>query len=154
MEVVVRKSESGLSDTITVVVYGYLPGDYNLNGRIDQEDVAAMEAYLKNPGEDPFFFLLDCNEDGVVDAEDEVTLGEMMPFIFLWGDVDGDETITSTDARLVLQYYAGKITEEDLNIDLADVDGDGDITSTDARLILQYYAGKIEGFPIETLAEG
>ena len=145
------ESESGLSDTITVVVYGYLPGDYNLNGRIDQEDVAAMEAYLKNPGEDPFFFLLDCNEDGVVDAEDEVTLGEMMPFQFLWGDVDGDETITSTDARLVLQYYAGKITEEDLNIDLADVDGDGDITSTDARLILQYYAGKIDSFPVDAL---
>ncbi|MBO5797688.1 MAG: hypothetical protein J6R77_05010 [Clostridia bacterium] len=25
-------------------------------------------------------------------------------------DVDGDGNITSTDARLILQYYAGKIT--------------------------------------------
>ena len=25
-------------------------------------------------------------------------------------DVDGDGSITSTDARLILQYYAGKIT--------------------------------------------
>ena len=64
------------------------------------------------------------------------------------GDVDGDGTITSTDARLTLQYYAGKIGEEDLAVDAADVDGDGEITSTDARLILQKYAGKIEDFPI------
>lgn len=65
------------------------------------------------------------------------------------GDVDGDGTITSTDARLTLQYYAGKIGETDLNTAVADVDGDGAITSTDARLILQYYAGKIGTFPAQ-----
>ena len=65
------------------------------------------------------------------------------------GDVDGDGSITSTDARLVLQYYAKKITEADLDLSAADVDGDKAITSTDARLILQKYAGKIEKFPVE-----
>ena len=63
------------------------------------------------------------------------------------GDVDGDGQITSTDARLVLQYYAGKISSMALNLVVADVDGDGTITSTDARLVLQYYAGKIQSFP-------
>ena len=63
------------------------------------------------------------------------------------GDVDGDESITSTDARMTLQFYAGKIGEDKLNTALADVDGDGSITSTDARLILQKYAGKIKDFP-------
>ena len=63
------------------------------------------------------------------------------------GDVDGDGSITSTDARLTLQYYAGKIKDSDLNTGAADVDGDGSITSTDARLILQYYAGKITEWP-------
>ena len=63
------------------------------------------------------------------------------------GDVDSDNSITSTDARLVLQYYAGKIYAESLNVAVADVDGDGQVTSTDARLILQLYAGKIEKFP-------
>ncbi|MBO5797782.1 MAG: hypothetical protein J6R77_05485 [Clostridia bacterium] len=67
----------------------------------------------------------------------------------LLGDVDGDKKITSTDARLTLQFYAGKITEEDLDATVADVDGDSKITSTDARLILQKYAGKIEAFPAE-----
>ncbi|MBO5797085.1 MAG: dockerin type I repeat-containing protein, partial [Clostridia bacterium] len=64
------------------------------------------------------------------------------------GDVDGDGKITSTDARLTLQYYAEKITENDLDLTVADVDGDGKITSTDARLILQYYAEKIDKFPV------
>ena len=65
----------------------------------------------------------------------------------LLGDVDGDGNITSTDARLTLQFYAGKIGEESLNTAVADVDSDGNITSTDARLILQYYAGKITAWP-------
>ena len=65
----------------------------------------------------------------------------------LLGDVDSDGTITSTDARLTLQYYAGKIGESDLDVSVADVDSDNAITSTDARLILQYYAGKIKEWP-------
>ena len=65
----------------------------------------------------------------------------------LKGDVDGDGNITSTDARMTLQFYAGKIGEDKLNVALADVDSDGNITSTDARLILQYYAGKITDWP-------
>ena len=65
----------------------------------------------------------------------------------LKGDVDGDGNITSTDARLTLQFYADKIGEESLNTAVADVDSDGNITSTDARLILQYYAGKITAWP-------
>lgn len=63
------------------------------------------------------------------------------------GDVDGDGSINSTDARLILQYYAKKINESQLNIAVADVDGDGSINSTDARLILQLYAKKISKFP-------
>lgn len=68
----------------------------------------------------------------------------------VWGDVDGDGAVTSTDARLTLQYYAGKLQDTaNLDLTVADVDGDNKVTSTDARLILQYYAGKISGFPVE-----
>ncbi len=62
------------------------------------------------------------------------------------GDVNGDEKIDSTDARLILQYYAKKIGEGDLNTAVADVNGDGKADSTDARLILQLYAKKISNF--------
>lgn len=78
------------------------------------------------------------------------------PFIVYIGDVDLDGEVTSTDARIVLQYYVGKFTSEDIFALygeeegaeevfclLADADEDGTITSTDARLILQYYAGKL-----------
>ena len=54
----------------------------------------------------------------------------------LTGDVDGDSKVTSTDARLVLQYYVKKVDASVLNTAVADVDGSGDVTSTDARLIL------------------
>ena len=64
-----------------------------------------------------------------------------------FGDVDGNNTIDSTDARLVLQYAVGKIDESKLNTATADVDGDGAINSTDARLILQYAVGKITELP-------
>ena len=63
------------------------------------------------------------------------------------GDVDDDGAITSTDARLALQLYAGKVDPARVDAAMADVDGDGAITSTDARLVLQYYAGKIESYP-------
>lgn len=60
----------------------------------------------------------------------------------LQGDVDSSGDITTTDARLMLQYAVGKVTEADVNTRLADVDGDGAVTTTDARLALQYTVGK------------
>ncbi len=61
------------------------------------------------------------------------------------GDVNGDDKIDSTDARLVLQYAVGKITT--LGVEAAaDVNRDNKVDSTDARLILQYAVGKIQGF--------
>ena len=71
----------------------------------------------------------------------------------LLGDVDGDGRVTSTDARLTLQYSVKKIGEKDLDLQNADVDGDGKATSTDARLILQKATGKIGRFPKEDQPE-
>ena len=68
----------------------------------------------------------------------------------VFGDADGDEDITSTDARMVLQYCVQKIEENDLLVRNVDVDNDGDITTTDARMILQAAVGKIELTPVDT----
>ena len=93
-------------------------------------------------------------------APKEVPVGEYYVqvggFTGLLGVFDDDGTITSTDARMVLQVCVGKYGDEgDIGVEglieyefrLADVDQDDEITTTDARLILQYYAGKITEWP-------
>ena len=68
----------------------------------------------------------------------------------IYGDVNGDENVSSYDAALTLQYSAGLIsdwTEE--QITAGDVNGDENISSYDAALILQYSAGLIDEFPVE-----
>lgn len=77
-----------------------------------------------------------------------LTVIEPKPSTGVLGDVDSDGDITSTDARLVLQYFSRKISDIFLDLSVADVDGDKQITSTDARLILQYSVKKIDTFPV------
>lgn len=68
----------------------------------------------------------------------------------IYGDVNNDESVTSYDASLTLQYSAGIIADwEDWQIIAGDVDGNGSVTSFDAALILQYSAGLIDEFPVE-----
>ncbi len=76
-------------------------------------------------------------------------LEPLPPVTATFGDVDENNKIDSTDARLVLQLAVGKIAPESLCSEAADVDGNNKIDSTDARLILQYAVGKIDEFPIE-----
>lgn len=57
------------------------------------------------------------------------------------GDANGDGKVNTRDARLVLQFTAGLIGEEDLQLDLADINGDGKVNTRDARAILQQTAG-------------
>ena len=64
---------------------------------------------------------------------------------FLPGDADQSGVVDTTDARLTLQYAAGKRSGEGMDLSAMDVTGGG-ITTTSARLILQYAAGKIPGF--------
>ena len=67
----------------------------------------------------------------------------------LWGDANHDGIVNGKDATLVLQYYAGVITGEELCLLRTDVNGDGAYNGKDAMLILQYYAGEIAKFPVE-----
>ncbi len=69
------------------------------------------------------------------------------PVTTVAGDVNGDEKIDSTDARLTLQYAVKKIGAASLDAAAADADGNGRVDSTDARLILQYAVKKIDTFP-------
>lgn len=62
------------------------------------------------------------------------------------GDVNGDDNITTTDARLVLQYVVGLAQLEEWQKLAADVNKKDGINVTDARMILQYVIGDIKTF--------
>ena len=82
-------------------------------------------------------------------------VGGVLPASALWvdrpdglmGDVDGDGKITTTDARLALQYSAKKVELDERPAALAAVNGQETVSTTDARLILQFAAKKITSFP-------
>lgn len=64
----------------------------------------------------------------------------------LYGDVNNDGNINSSDALMVLQSSVEQIVLTEEQIVLADVNKDTKVNSTDALLILQYVVGKIERF--------
>lgn len=57
------------------------------------------------------------------------------------GNVDGDTSITATDAQWTLQAAVGNRTLDDEQKLAANVDGDANITATDAQWILQAAVG-------------
>ena len=56
----------------------------------------------------------------------------------LYGDLDGDDTITAADALIVLRYSVKLEEYSDEQFLLSDVDSDGSITAADALDILRY----------------
>jgi len=65
------------------------------------------------------------------------------------GDVDGNGQVEEADARLILDYEAGKQPDTEVVAVVADVSGDGEVNSDDAVLILRYLDGKLQRFPAE-----
>lgn len=63
---------------------------------------------------------------------------------FLTGDVNNDDKVTASDARLVLQNVAGLREFTEAETKAADVNEDGKISAVDARMILQIVAGIIK----------
>ncbi len=64
----------------------------------------------------------------------------------LLGDVNGDYSINSFDALLILKYAVGQTTLDDDQKFKADVNKDSSINSNDALAVLQYSVGKITSF--------
>jgi len=66
-----------------------------------------------------------------------------------YGDVNGDNTVTMADVRLVLRAAVDKTELSGDAFTSADVNGDNTITMTDVRLVLRYAVDKIASFPVE-----
>lgn len=105
----------------------------------------ANAVYAQNPPATPLAVT-----DALAALRDAIDKLELLPPpTAALGDVNGDDKVDSTDARLTLQYAVKKIGADKLDLTVADVNGDGKTDSTDARLILQYAVKKIDAFPAE-----
>ena len=69
--------------------------------------------------------------------------------LIIYGDVDGDKEVTSTDAVLVLRHSNDPTVIAEEYRAAADVDADNEITSTDAVLILRRSNDPTVVFPAE-----
>lgn len=72
----------------------------------------------------------------------------------LYGDVTGNKTVDTSDARVILLHVVGKLAlpspdYPNFTVAVADVSGNGEITSYDAALVLHYGLGIIDEFPVE-----
>ncbi len=60
-------------------------------------------------------------------------------FDYIRGDVNGDGSISMSDANMVISYYLADDKPSDFNFEAADMNGDGDITMSDANQIVNIY---------------
>ena len=78
---------------------------------------------------------------------------DIIPYPYTTGDLNADNQINTTDARLLLQAAVDKLTLSDEQASVADVNNDGVSDTTDARLVLQYAVGKTDGFKAEIMPD-
>ena len=127
---------------------------FTVNGSapmLDETTQARLDQYILKKGDIIRFYYVECPTEtrhhirGTGDKTKCSVCGKVMPL--LYGDVNGDGEVTSTDAGIVILYLKGKteLTAEQLLA--ADVNGDGQVTSSDAGNIILYCKGKISSFP-------
>ncbi len=74
-------------------------------------------------------------------AADDTNLPDDADVSSLLGDVDGDGSVTITDATFIQRVVAGLPISTEFNERLADADEDGEITITDATFIQRWLVG-------------
>jgi hypothetical protein len=83
------------------------------------------------------------NEDKTVTAHfTEVTPSDIS------GDVNGDDTVNSTDALVILSCDVGINTSQFCPMNCGDINADGAVNSTDALIILSHDVGMTVPFPV------
>ena len=65
----------------------------------------------------------------------------------VYGDINGDGLVNSTDAAIIYRYANGKISFTEAQIAAADVNGDSVVNSSDAALVYRMANGKLDVFP-------
>jgi hypothetical protein len=98
-------------------------------------------------GPDSFNYTISDGNGGSDTATVNVTV-EATPEPGILGDVNGDDTVNSTDALIILSCDVGINTSQFCPMNCGDVNGDGYVNSTDALIILSYDVGITVPYPV------
>lgn len=95
------------------------------------------EAYIYQIDQNTIGIAVDTDKDGTYETE-------LFNAQQIKGDVNGDESITASDAQMALGAYAELIAGNehgltDTQFAAADVDGNGNLSARDAQFILMYF---------------
>lgn len=137
-------------------------GDVNLDGVINSVDLALLynEVYYNVPFVDPLQGIAaDVNYDAAVTMLDfylleDYLLGKISSFpagatyTVYYGDLDGNQLVTTNDQGLVSDYILGTLTLNHRQFVAADVNGDRLVDSIDLAYITQHINGRIQHFPV------
>lgn len=118
---------------------------------LDDTTQARLDQYILKKGDVINFYYVECPTETrhhVRSADDKTKCsmcGMEMPIVY--GDINGDCKVTSTDAGMLILYFKGRINISEEQLTAADVNGDGRVTSSDAGTTILYCKGKISSFP-------
>lgn len=118
---------------------------------LDDTTQARLDQYILKKGDIINFYYVECPTETrhhVRSADDKTKCsmcGMEMPIVY--GDINGDGKVTSTDAGMLILYLKGRINISEEQLTAADVNGDGRVTSSDAGTTILYCKGKISSFP-------
>lgn len=157
--------QSFVSGQITLTAIQQVAADVNGDGKITNDDAALISQVSGSGGTVDFSTNVNTNTN--VNSGSNTTTGSSgsvginpgltnppsvsipsasavpaQPTI-IYGDVDGDGTVTAKDAALILQYSAGQRTLTEYQIKCGDIDGNGKAEPVDAELISKYLANII-----------
>lgn len=126
---VAGETSTGIVDEAKHYIYGIVPGG-NIEDFFEMSDGSALNIAIGSAKA--------LNGTGAT-----VTVGEKVYTLVVFGDVDGDGTISGTDALKVKQHVGGNVSAipTEVGVYAIDVDNDTFPSGTDALKIQQYAGG-------------
>jgi len=101
-EKTVTVSHGGLTASFDVQVVPYLPGDIDLNKKVDRDDVIQLLWHITFPERFPITVPADFNSDGAVDRDDvmqllwHIAFPERFPLDIVWPEEEATPENTGT----------------------------------------------------------
>lgn len=116
----------------------YLLGYYEWNGgAVTDSTIKSVTVTLLGEGTLTMKALQAAGTDSVTYVKDGASSsGELKKGADILGDVNGDATVTTVDARLIISYLISGEPFTDAQIAAADYDGNGEVSTADVRAIL------------------